>query len=106
MPEGLHRQQGQIVAIDTPERLRRTTEEDAVVEVGFDGKVEATWFLSEYINRVEQCNEKWHFYTEDPDKAIEQIVKVKERQGLKILSMSTSGPTLEDVFVKLCEVSG
>jgi ABC-2 type transport system ATP-binding protein len=76
------------------------------VEVGFDKKVEPQWFISEFINRAEQCNEKWRFYTEDPDKAIEHIVKVKERQGLKILSLSTSGPTLEDVFVKLCEVPG
>ncbi len=95
---------GGIVAIDSPERLRRTTEKMQSVEVGFDRKVEQTWFLSEYINRVEQCNEKWRFYTEDPDKAIEHIVKVKEAQGLRILSISTSGPTLEDVFVKLCEV--
>ncbi len=95
---------GGIVAIDSPERLRRTAEKMQSVEVGFDRKVEQAWFLSEYINRVEQCNEKWRFYTEDPDKAIEQIVKVKETQGLRILSISTSGPTLEDVFVKLCEV--
>lgn len=95
---------GGIVAIDSPERLRRTTEKMQSVEVGFDRKVEQTWFLSECINRVEQCNEKWRFYTEDPDKAIEHIVKVKEAQGLRILSISTSGPTLEDVFVKLCEV--
>jgi ABC-2 type transport system ATP-binding protein len=97
---------GRIVAIDTPERLRRTTEKMQTVEVGFDKKVEPQWFISEFINRAEQCNEKWRFYTEDPDKAIEHIVKVKERQGLKILSLSTSGPTLEDVFVKLCEVPG
>ena len=95
---------GNIVAIDSPEHLRRTTERMQSVEVGFDRKVEEAWFLSNCIDRVEQCGDKWRFYTEDPDKAIESIVKVKEAQGLKILSMSTSGPTLEDVFVKLCEV--
>ena len=39
-----------------------------------------------------------------PDKAIEHIVSVKEKNGLRITSIGTSGPTLEDVFVKLCEV--
>ncbi len=96
---------GSIVAIDTPEHLRRTTESMQIVEVAFVGKVEASWFLSEHISRAEQCQEKWQFYTEDPDQAIEHIVRVKERQGLKILSMGTTGPTLEDVFVRLCEVS-
>ncbi|MFA5314067.1 MAG: ABC transporter ATP-binding protein [Methanomassiliicoccales archaeon] len=95
---------GSIVAIDTPDRLRRTTEMMQMVEVAFDRKVEQAWFLTGYISRAELCNDKWRFYADDLDKAIEQIVKVKEAQGLKILSMSTSGPTLEDVFVKLCEV--
>ena len=93
------------MAIDTPEHLRRTTESMQIVEVAFVGKVEASWFLSEHIHRAEQCQDKWQFYTEDPDQAIEHIVRVKERQGLKILSMGTTGPTLEDVFVRLCEVS-
>ena len=95
---------GSIVAIDSPEHLRRTMEKMQAVEVGFDRKVEQAWFLSDDTSRVEQCGDKWRFYSEDPDKAIEKIVKVKEAQGLKILSMSTTGPTLEDVFVKLCEV--
>ena len=60
--------------------------------------------MSASITRLEQCGDKWHFYTEDPDKAIEHIVEVKEKMDLKIVSIGTSGPTLEDVFVKLCEV--
>jgi ABC-2 type transport system ATP-binding protein len=95
---------GSIVAIDTPERLRRTAEKMQIVEVSFSKKIETAWFSSDLITRSEQCGDKWHFYTEDPDKAIEHIVKVKEKQGLKIISLSISGPTLEDVFVKICEV--
>ena len=96
---------GSIVAIDSPEHLRRTTEGLQIVEVGFLGKVEGSWFLSAHISRAEQCQDKWQFYTEDPDQAIEHIVRVKEQRGLKILTLGTSGPTLEDVFVKLCEVN-
>jgi ABC-2 type transport system ATP-binding protein len=95
---------GSIVAIDTPERLRRTAEKMQIIEVSFSKKIEAAWFSSDLITRLEQCGDKWHFYTEDPDKAIEHIVKVRERQDLKIVSLSITGPTLEDVFVKLCEV--
>jgi ABC-2 type transport system ATP-binding protein len=95
---------GAIVAIDSPERLRRTAEKMQVLEVGFNKKIDAAWFISASITRLEQCGDKWHFYTEDPDKAIEDIVKVKEEMDLKIVSIGTTGPTLEDVFVKLCEV--
>jgi ABC-2 type transport system ATP-binding protein len=76
-----------------------------IVEVGFSGKVDGSWFLSAHISRAEQYQDKWQFYTEDPDQAIEHIVRVKEQRGLKILTLGTSGPTLEDVFVKLCEVN-
>ena len=95
---------GEIVAIDSPERLRRTAEKMQIVEVGFNKKIDASWFSPELITRVVQCGDKWQFYTEDPDKAIEHIVKVKEKMDLKIISIGTTGPTLEDVFVKLCEV--
>jgi ABC-2 type transport system ATP-binding protein len=95
---------GEIVAIDSPERLRRTAEKMQIVEVGFNKKIDASWFSPELITRVVQCGDKWQFYTEDPDKAIEHIVKVKEQMDLKIVSIGTTGPTLEDVFVKLCEV--
>jgi ABC-2 type transport system ATP-binding protein len=95
---------GEIVAIDSPERLRRTAEKMQIVEVGFNKKIEAAWFRSEHITRVVQCGDKWQFYTEDPDKAIRDIVTINEKMDLKIASISTTGPTLEDVFVKLCEV--
>jgi len=96
--------QGSVVAIDSPENLRKTAEKMQIVEVGFDRKADPGWFVSEAITRAELCGDKWRFYAEDPDKAIEQIMRVKEREGLKILSITTAGPTLEDVFVKLCEV--
>ena len=96
--------QGSVVAIDSPENLRKTAEKMQIVEVGFDRKADPGWFVSEAITRAELCGDKWRFYAEDPNKAIEQIMRVKEREGLKILSITTAGPTLEDVFVKLCEV--
>ena len=94
---------GAIVAIDSPERLRRTAEKMQVIEVSFSKKIDPAWFSSDIITRSEMCGDKWHFYTEDPDKAVEHIVKVKEAKDLKIISIGTTGPTLEDVFVKLCE---
>ena len=95
---------GRIVAIDSPERLRRTAEKMQVLEVAFDRKIEPSWFLSGEITKAEECGDKWRFYTEDPDKALEQIVRVKQEMGVKVVSLSTAGPTLEDVFVQLCEV--
>jgi ABC-2 type transport system ATP-binding protein len=94
---------GGIVAIDSPERLRKAAEKMQTVEVAFDRQVDPASFASQFITKAEMCGDKWRVWTEDPDSAIMHLVHLKEREGLRILSMTTSGPSLEDVFVKLCE---
>jgi len=95
---------GGIVAIDSPERLRKAAEKMQTVEVAFDRTVDPAVFISPFITKAEMCGDKWRVWTEDPDRVIVYLVQLKEREGLRILSMNTSGPSLEDVFVKLCEV--
>lgn len=95
---------GQVVVIDAPERLRSTFEKVQSVEVCFDRKVECSLFASEIcIAKAEEAGDKLRIYTSDPDQAIERIMAIKEEKGLRIVSMTTLGPTLEDVFVKLTE---
>ena len=96
---------GRIIAIDSPERLRRAAEKMQTVEVAFDRNVDPASFVSPFITKAEMCGDKWRVWTENPDMAIMHLVHLREREGLKILAMTTSGPSLEDVFVQLCEVS-
>jgi ABC-2 type transport system ATP-binding protein len=96
---------GRMVALDTPENLRATFEGARSVEVTFDRPVRCEAFFTQCITRVEGKGHTMRFYTSDPDEAIRNIMKVKEEQGLTILSLNTLAPSLEDVFVKLTEMS-
>jgi ABC-2 type transport system ATP-binding protein len=94
---------GRIVAIDSPEHLRSTIEKMQSVEVSFNKRVDPSLISATCISRVEEQGDKLKIFTSNPDDAIEKIMAVKKELGLDIVSLSTIGPTLEDVFVKLTE---
>jgi ABC-2 type transport system ATP-binding protein len=94
---------GKIVAIDSPEHLRFTMEKMQSVEVAFSRRVDPSLLSDPCISRVEEQGDKLKVFTSDPDKAVEKVMAVKRELGLSIVSISTAGPTLEDVFVKLTE---
>jgi len=96
---------GKVVALDTPERLRSTFEGARSVEVTFDWPVECSAFSDKCITKVEERGNKMRFYTSDPDEAIRKIIAVRDEKGLTILELNTLAPSLEDVFVKLTEVT-
>jgi len=96
---------GKVVALDTPERLRSTFEGARSVEVTFDRVVECGLFSDQCITRAEGEGNKIRFYTSDPDQAINRILQVRDDLGLTIVSLNTLAPSLEDVFVKLTEMS-
>lgn len=94
---------GRIAAIESPEKLRRAYESIQTVEVAFDRKVDLASFQIPRVARVQASGEKWHLSTDDPDEVIRHIVRLSGEEGLKITSLSTVGPSLEDVFVELTE---
>lgn len=92
---------GRIVCIEAPEWLRRTYEKGQTVEVAFDRKVDLAAISIPHVTKIEAAGDKWRFSTEDPDAAMGGIMRFRQEMGLKVMSMSTLGPSLEDVFVKL-----
>jgi ABC-2 type transport system ATP-binding protein len=95
---------GQVLVIDSPEKLRSTFEKVQSVEVSFDRKVDCSIFTTDRcVAKAEEAGDKVRIYTSDPNLAIEKIMAIKEEKGLRIISMTTLGPTLEDVFIKLTE---
>jgi ABC-2 type transport system ATP-binding protein len=94
---------GKIVTVDSPEHLKSTFLETQSIEVLFNKKVDCSLFTAECVTRMEEQGDKLRIFTTNVDDAIDRIMAVKEEQGLSIVSLTTLGPTLEDVFVKLTE---
>jgi ABC-2 type transport system ATP-binding protein len=95
---------GKIVAMDKPEKLRETIEKTKSLEVSFDMDIAGELFNSELISRIDRQGNKWRFYTTDVNGTIRHIVTIAENNELKIDSITTYGPSLEEVFVRLTEV--
>jgi len=100
---------GRIAAIDTPERLKATFRRVQSVEValeppeGFEpsgGWGEALTALPGVTTAV-KWGDKWRLYTEDPSALLPQVTDYARANELKVISLSTLGPSLEDVFLEL-----
>jgi ABC-2 type transport system ATP-binding protein len=94
---------GKIVAQDSPERLKKMFDTTQSVEVSFDRTVTRDLFAAEGILRAEPCGDKWRLYTDNPDRVLKYIVERAKRESIGITSLATSGPSLEEAFVKITE---
>jgi len=98
---------GRIAAIDTPERLKAAFRRVQSVEVAFEADEAQTLRVSETLRvlpgaaTVVKMGDKWRLYTEDPSALLPQVIDYAQANGLKVISLSTLGPSLEDVFLEL-----
>ena len=93
---------GKIAAIDSPERLRMKSSGLQSVEVGFDKPVGVDEVLHiTGIREMKKMGDKIRLYTDNPDKVIDSLVDYARSKNLRIISINTLKPSLEDVFVEL-----
>jgi ABC-2 type transport system ATP-binding protein len=92
---------GRIIATGSPEGLKKTFDTTQSVEVSFDRRVGKEIFATDTISKVEALGDKWRLYTGNPDQVVKFIGAVAEREHLTIVSIATSGPSLEEAFVRL-----
>jgi ABC-2 type transport system ATP-binding protein len=118
---------GQIAAIDTPERLKQAFRRVQSVEVALEldvGEPQASTIspakpgqavgpsndgqkhgqaladLPGVTNSV-RMGDKWRLYTEDPSGLLPRVMDYAHSRGLRVVSLSTLGPSLEDVFLEV-----
>ena len=95
---------GRIAAINSPERLKKTIQSAQSIEVAFDvpspGRLEALKQI-QTVSEVRKEGDKFRLFTEDPSSVIPAIMDYAKAGNTKVLSMTTFGPSLEDVFIKL-----
>ena len=93
---------GRIAAIDTPEQLKQAFQQVQSVEVALepDGQThgEALGALPG-ATTVVKMGDKWRLYTEDPSALLPRVMDYAQSHRLRVVSLSTLGPSLEDVFL-------
>jgi ABC-2 type transport system ATP-binding protein len=95
---------GQIAAIDTPERLKAAFRRAQSVEVALDPDGAAHGEPLAALRAVTtstRLGDKWRLYTEEPSALVPQVVHYAEDHGLRLVSLNTLGPSLEDVFLEI-----
>ncbi|MDI6719689.1 MAG: ATP-binding cassette domain-containing protein [Methanomicrobiales archaeon] len=95
---------GQIAAIDTPERLKRTIQIVQSIEVAFDRSDPARSVelqMLPRVNEVRKEGDKFRLFTEDPSSVLLEILGYARRNHLRVISIATLRPSLEDVFIRL-----
>jgi ABC-2 type transport system ATP-binding protein len=95
---------GKIIAIDAPEKLRLDTSGMHSVEISFAVPVNQE-ILAQIpgIIKIRRLGDKYRLYTDQPGELAVSLVKHSDAAGLKIISLNTLSPSLEDAFVALTE---
>jgi len=95
---------GNIAAIDAPERLKKTIQSVQSIEFSFDhnsaDQLDGLRQLPK-VNDAHKAGDKFKLYTDDPSEVIDAVMAYAHAHNLKVISITTLGPSLEDVFIRL-----
>jgi len=94
---------GKIVVEGSPEKLKSSLRDEAIVEVAFDRDTpnfESHLWADPSVKEVSRQGDKYQVRTIDCGIAIQEIVRFVTSNRLQILSINTKQPSLEDVFLK------
>ena len=95
---------GRMVALDAPEKLKAATSSLHSVEVSFDGTIDSELLAKlPGVSTVKKVGDKFKLYTADPGQLVTLLVNYSSSNGLRIVSLNTLTPSLEDAFVALVD---
>ena len=96
---------GQILALDTPEGLKRTVGADTIVTVHSEGDLEGLQqLLAREIPAVTNAQVRdgnVELHLRGSDGVLPEVVNVAEKGGFQVTDLSIAEPTLETVFITL-----
>jgi len=96
---------GRIAAIDTPERLKAAFRRVQSVEVALEppegSEPAGGWTALPGVNAAVKMGDKYRLYTEDPSALLPLLTDYARSHELRLVSLSTLGPSLEDVFLEI-----
>jgi len=95
---------GKIEAIDTPEMLKTAIKKLQVIVVSFvgsNGDLTSGLKVLGEVTDIIKHGDKYRLNTENVPQALSNIWSFSNKKRLKINTLNTLSPTLEDVFVEL-----
>ena len=98
---------GKIIKIDTPNNLKAAAQEKSIIEISFDDN--PSKFIEMLVKKIPEIkvakidDKKIRIYGGNPDDIYINIAKLKN--GIKIESINTIKPSLEDAFIKMTGLS-
>ena len=93
---------GRIAAIDSPEKLRMRSSGLQSIEVSLDKTIGADELSKiQGVRDVKKMGDKIRLYVDEPSVVLDQLVDFARSKNLRIITLNTLAPTLEDVFLKL-----
>ena len=95
---------GKIACIDAPERLRQTIQSVQSVVISCDPMDEDMCNdlgALEGVVESRRDGDKLRLFTRDPGSLVSHVVDVVRHHGAKVVSLNTTAPSLEDVFVRI-----
>lgn len=95
---------GMIAAIDTPENLRMKSSSLQSIEASFDHLVNTNDLAKiPCVKQIEKMGDKIKLYTSDPSETLNCIMDYARSHNMKIITLNTLAPSLEEVFLKLTQ---
>lgn len=95
---------GKLAVVDAPEKLKRTIQATQSVEFSFD--TITPMLISDLaalpaVSSVRKEGDKFRLYTDDPSLVATSLFEYAKVHALKIISINTLGPSLEDAFLSI-----
>src|SRR3989337_1402160 len=99
--------QGKIVAVNNPEKLKAAVEAHHIIEVSFSPVQDLIDKLGSlnHGSSVSRVGDKFKIHVEDASEVIPLLVDFAREKSLKVISINTLKPSLEDAFVKITGLS-
>ncbi|MFX0042827.1 MAG: ABC transporter ATP-binding protein [Candidatus Hodarchaeota archaeon] len=95
---------GKIISLDSPENLKKLTQEYKAIDFYFTNRVSKTKIKElDTVREVQEVKEGFHVIVEDIHEGICEIVDFIKKNHLIIKQLNTHQPKLEDAFLKIIE---
>jgi ABC-2 type transport system ATP-binding protein len=92
---------GVLAATDRPEVLKQTFDTAQSIEISFTRQVDPAVLSHPNVLRIDQQGDKFRIVTDDPDRVVKFLTAWADREGVRIASLNTLGPSLEEAFLAI-----